>query len=124
MPKRATWPLPAVCVHAALAAGAESVAQLSALAAVLFRCEDLRGALALYQRAAAHGVHDPEVQRGLAFTYRALGQITQAEQAADRALEGAPDRLRAHPSEVIAASTDGGFQPRPPARAVAGLRSR
>jgi tetratricopeptide (TPR) repeat protein len=80
----------AVCVHAALAAGAESVAQLSALAAVLFRCEDLRGALALYERAAVSGAHDPEVQRGLAFTYRALGQITQAEQAADRALEGAP----------------------------------
>jgi tetratricopeptide (TPR) repeat protein len=83
-------PAAAVCVHAALAAGAESVAQLSALAAVLFRCEDLCGALGLYERAAARAAHDPEVQRGLAFTYRALGQITQSEQAADRALEGAP----------------------------------
>ena len=87
----ANVPAALICVDAALAAGADSVAQFIALAAVLFRCDDLRGALALYERAAAHDAHDPEVQRGLAFAYRALGQVTAAEQAANMALESAPD---------------------------------
>lgn len=78
-------------VEEALHLGCASAGHLNALAAVLFRCERQTRALELYERAVAAEPGNVDAQRGLALAFRALGQIGQAESAADKVLAARPD---------------------------------
>jgi Sulfotransferase family/Tetratricopeptide repeat len=78
-------------VNDALKSGACSAEQLNVLAAVLFHCEQQKQALALYHRASTLDQGNLESVRGLAFAHRALGNIADAEAAADRVLNQEPN---------------------------------
>jgi tetratricopeptide (TPR) repeat protein len=77
-------------VNDALKSGVCSAAQLNVLASVLFHCEQQEQALALYRRALALDPDNIESLRGLAFAYRTLGNIADAEVAANRVLTHDP----------------------------------
>ncbi len=73
-------------VNHAMSAGAQSAEQLNVLAAVLFHCEHQREALDLYKQACILEPTNVETARGLALAYRAIGDIGNAESAADKAI--------------------------------------
>jgi tetratricopeptide (TPR) repeat protein len=59
-------------------------------AAVLFRDQRPQAALSLYEQALIMAPQHREAQRGLAFAYRAVGDLARAAQATERALEFDP----------------------------------
>ncbi|HVO49060.1 MAG TPA: sulfotransferase [Steroidobacteraceae bacterium] len=89
---RAGNPLAALqIVEEALAAGAGTPEQLTALASVLFHCGRPGAANELYARVAVLDPDNLESLRGLALGHRALGRIAEAEIAANQSLKKDPD---------------------------------
>jgi len=72
------------------AAAPEPPARLCERAAVLFRAQRPHEALALYAQAALTDPRLHEARRGLAFAYRAIGDLVCAEQATQLALQSDP----------------------------------
>ncbi|HUN76529.1 MAG TPA: sulfotransferase [Steroidobacteraceae bacterium] len=72
------------------ASAAEPAARLCERAAALFHAQRPQAALALYRDALRVDPGFREAQRGVAFAYRALGDISGAEQATAQALESDP----------------------------------
>ena len=72
------------------ASDGESAARLCERAAVLFRADQVAEALALYERVLVIDPRHHEARRGLAFAYRAVGDIQRAARATAQALELEP----------------------------------
>ena len=73
-------------VTSALQQGVKDADDFLMLASVLVRCDDHAGALTMYQKAEAIEPDRNALHRGLATVYRFLGDLDNAEAAADRAV--------------------------------------